>query len=184
MRLHPTITLEQYTATCKAVLSIKPKPAYQYSWQQVAIGAVIGCGLVVGFEFRPARVAAVTVWVVVVLYAAACKPLIRRAQDKHYRRTYAEEQARLNDQVFTIDESGISCDQSNGKETSKYNWQAFATRVDLPDASIFLLSPNCFVRIPTDTLNPTDRELIEKWSASIPRRVPKQLTRAVYQPRP
>jgi hypothetical protein len=84
------------------------------------------------------------------------------------KRFYSDEQVKLNDQVLTIDESGISCDQGNGQITSKHTWQAFIKRIEMPDAFIFLPSPNSFVRVSKESLTPSDHQLIWEWSSTVP----------------
>lgn len=81
---------------------------------------------------------------------------------------YSEEQRTLNSHVFAIDEEGISCDNVDGQSTSRYTWLAFMRRIDTPDAFIFLLSPNSFVRVPKEMLSLSDREFVWQWSSKVP----------------
>jgi hypothetical protein len=169
VQIKPTITFDQYIATIKAVTSAKPKAVRTYPWWHYAILALICIVFGLGPGFSATRVPALTVCVVMVLYWVASKPLTSWSQNQHYRRVYAQEQALLNDQVLTIDESGIVCDLSKGKGTIRYTWQLFVSCIDLADAYLFLQTPNSFVRVPKETLTQTDKENIEVWSASIRR---------------
>lgn len=169
VQIKPTITCEQYLAALKAVIAAKPKVVRTYLWWEYVILALICLAFGLGVQFRATRIPALTAYAVVVLFVVACKPLTRRSQNNYFRRIYAEEQATLNDQVFTVDELGIACDESNGKLTSHYTWGAFVSCIDMADAFLFLLSPNRFVRIPKETLSESDRERIEQWSSRIPR---------------
>jgi hypothetical protein len=109
-----------------------------------------------------------------ILLAAVAKVLGRRSRDKCIRRFYAEEEPALNDQVLTIDESGISCVQGNGQVTSHHRWTAFAYYIEMPDALIFLPSPNSFIRVPTKVLTPADGQRIREWSSSVPKKAAKE----------
>lgn len=81
-----------------------------------------------------------------------------------------EEQERLNNQILTIDESGICCDEGNGRVISHYTWSAFIKCIDMPDAYVFLPSPNSFVRVPKASLSQAEIELLLQWSGAIPNR--------------
>jgi hypothetical protein len=96
--------------------------------------------------------------------------LIKRSQEKCLRRFYDEEQAKLNDQLLTIDESGIACNQGDGQAFSHHTWAAFIHHVDMPDAFLFLPSPNTFVRVPKTTLTTSEQDLVRGWSSTVPRR--------------
>ncbi len=74
----------------------------------------------------------------------------------------------LNDQVLTIDESGISCDRGNGQAVSDHTWNAFVKSIDMPDAYVFLPSPNTFIRVPKETLPLSELELVWHWSSMVP----------------
>ena len=81
---------------------------------------------------------------------------------------YVEEQSRLNGQILAVDQSGIACDQIDSNATSHQKWQSFLKRIDMPDAFVFLSSPNHFVRVPKEMLSSSDRESIWQWSSTIP----------------
>jgi hypothetical protein len=115
-----------------------------------------------------ARIPAFTIYAVMILCWIFSKPLAKRSQERCLKAIYAEEQETLNSLVLTIDESGISCDQVNGQATSHQTWQAFIKRIDMPDAFLFLLSPNSFIRVPKEILPSSDRELIWQWSSTVP----------------
>lgn len=174
MQIRTTITCEQYIASLKALLAAKPKRRRRYAWWHYVILASICLAFGLGVGSGVTRAPALTAYGVLVLIWAICKPLAERARDDYFRRYYVEEQASLNDQIFTIDESGIACDESNGKLTSHYKWGAFVSCIDTSDASLFLLSPNRFVRIPKDALTQSDGEQIQEWSSRIPRIAPKE----------
>jgi hypothetical protein len=167
MRLQPTITFEQYKATYRAVAAAKPKPVRKRSWQEYVILGIVCLALGIAPQFHAARIPVFTIYVALILCWGFSKPITRRSQDELLRRFYADEQAKLNDQVLTIDVSGISCNQGNGQATSHHTWQAFANYIDMPDAFIFLPSPNTFIRVPKETLTPSDHHLITEWSSSI-----------------
>jgi hypothetical protein len=172
MRLQPKITFEQYRAVYHLIAAAKPKTATNRPWWGWVVLAV-GC-LVLGLapQFPPTRTPAFTLYAVLILCWILCKPLTKHYQDKYLRRFYAEEQAKLNDQALTIDESGISCDQGNGQATSHITWRAFTRLIDVADAFVFLPSPNTFIRVPKETLTVADQELIRRWSSTIPRENP------------
>ena len=52
--------------------------------------------------------------------------------------------------------------------TSHHRWQAFIKRIEMPDAFVFLSSPNHFIRVPKDALSSSDREHILHWSSTVP----------------
>jgi hypothetical protein len=81
---------------------------------------------------------------------------------------FSEEQELLNNQTLTVDESGIACDGCNGQATSHHTWKAFIKRIDMPDAYVFLPSPNSFIRVPKEMLPVSDLELVWRWSAMVP----------------
>lgn len=168
MHFHPTITFEQYRATCLAIAAAKPKGVRKRSWKEyVSLGlACLALGL--SPQIPAARIPALTVFAVFTLCWILSKPLARRSQDNCFRAVFSEEQEVLNDQILTVEESGISCDRGNGKVTSHYAWSAFMKRIDLPDAYVFLPSPNSFIRVPKEMLPPSDLELVRQWSSGIP----------------
>ena len=169
VQIKTNITLEQYIAALNAVIAAKPKARRTYLWWHYVILALICLAFGLGIQSDVTRVPALTAYGVMVLIWAVCKPLARRSRNEYFRRSYADEQAALNDQVLTIDESGIGCDEGNGKLTSHYTWGAFVSCIGMPDAFLFLPSPNRFVRIPKGALSESDRERIEQWSSRIPR---------------
>jgi hypothetical protein len=168
MRFHPTVTFEQYRDTCQAIAAAKPKGVRQRSWKGY-VGLGIVC-LAVGLspQIPAARIPALTVFVAFALLWLICKPLARRSQDRCFRTMFSEEQELLNNQILSIDESGIACDRGNGQATSHYTWNAFIKRIDMPDAYVFLLSPNSFIRVPKEMLATSDLELVCQWSATVP----------------
>lgn len=168
MRLQPNITFEQFKAAYRVIEAAKPKVTRKRSWRYYVVLAIVCLVLGLAPHFPPARIPAFTLYAVLLFCWALSKPLARRSQEKQLKRFYSDEQAKLNDQVLTIDESGISCDQSNGQATSHLTWQAFIKRIDLPDAFVFLLSPNRFVRVPKEMLESSDHQLIWEWSSTIP----------------
>lgn len=169
MRLKPTITFEQYSATHAAVMAAKPKRGHKRSWQEYALLVFVCLMFGLAPQSPATRIPALTIFAVLVLCWIFQKPLARRSQEKCLKRFYDEEQAKLNDQVLTVNEAGISCDQSNGNAVSHQTWQAFINSIDLPDAFLFLPSPNTFIRVPKETLTPSECDMIREWSAAIPR---------------
>ena len=168
MRFHPTITFEQYRATCLAIAAAKPKPVRKKSWMGYA-GLGLAC-LALGLspQIPAARVPGLTILAILALCWILSRPLARRSQDNCLRAIFSEEQEVLNDQVLTVDESGISCETGDGRATSHHTWSAFIKRIDLPDAYIFLPSPNSFIRVPKEMLPSSDLELVRQWSSAVP----------------
>lgn len=165
MRLHPTMTFEQYKATYLALMAEKTKVKQNQSWKGYVSIALACLAIGLAPQLPAARTPVFSIFAVFILYSVACKPLARRAQEKCLKAIYDEEQAKLNDQVLTIDESGVSCDQSKGLATSHQTWPAFIKRIDTPDAFVFLPSPNTFLRIPKEHLTLADQQLILEWSS-------------------
>jgi hypothetical protein len=168
MRFHPTITFEQYRDTCRAVAAAKPKPVPRRSWKGYAGLAIVCLALGLSPQIPAAHVPALVVLATLALLWIISKPLARRSQDSCLRAVFAEEKETLNNQIFTINESGISSDMGNGKATSHHTWNAFIKRIDMPDAFIFLPSPNSFIRVPKEVLPSSELELVRKWSSLIP----------------
>lgn len=168
MRLEPTITFEQYRATLAAVASAKSKKSHRRSGRHYLILAMVCLAVGLAAQSHATRIPILSVLFAFILLSLLARPWTRRSRGKCLRRVYEEEQSRLNDQVLTIDESGISCNQSNGKAVSHVTWQAFAYSIDMPDAFLFLPSPNTFVRVPKETLTQSERDLIRQWSSGIP----------------
>jgi hypothetical protein len=168
MRFQPTITFEQFRDTCQAVTAAKPKRVPHRSWKEYLLLAIVCLVLGVTPQVPVARVPAFTILAVMIVLWIVSKPLAKRSQERCLRDIYAEEQSRLNGQVLTIDESGIACDQVNGNATSHQKWQSFIKRIDMPDAFVFLSSPNHFVHVPKEMLSSSDRESIWQWSSMIP----------------
>jgi hypothetical protein len=168
MRFQPAITFEQYRNTCQAVSAAKSKQVRRRSWKEYLVLAIAGLVLALAPQVPVARVPTFTIYAVMVLVWIFSKPLTKWSQERCLRAIYSEEQEKLNQQVLTIDESGISCDQANGQATSHHSWQAFIRRIDMPDAFVFLPSPNSFVRVPKEMLAPSDREVILRWSSTVP----------------
>jgi hypothetical protein len=173
MRIQPTITFEQYTATHRVVLAVKPNAAGKRSWRYYLTLAVICLALGIAGQFPPTRVPTWTLVIAMTLCWAIATPLGRRSREKCMRRFFGEEEPTLNDQVLTIDESGISCIRRNGQVTSHHSWNAFIYCIEMPDAMIFLPTPNSFIRVPTELFTPSDDQKIREWSSAIPRRTAK-----------
>lgn len=168
MRFHPTITFEQYRNTCQAVAAAKPKGVRKRSWKGY-VGLGVAClALGLSLQIPAARVPALTVFAILTLCWILSKPLTRRSQESCFRAIFSEEQEVLNDQVLTIDESGISCDRGNGQAVSDHTWNAFVKSIDMPDAYVFLPSPNTFIRVPKETLPLSELELVWHWSSMVP----------------
>ena len=104
---------------------------------------------------------------VIVVCWLICIPLSKRSQRECLRRVFVDEQESLNNQVLNIDESGISCNAGDGLAISHHTWDAFRKRIDLPDAYLFLPTPNSFIRVPKDILPTADLELIWQWSSAV-----------------
>jgi len=166
MRLSPTITFEQYRDTCKAVAAAKPKVVRKRSWELFVSVALVSLAMGISLQLPAARVPALTIFIGLILCWILLKPIARRSQDKCYRTIFSEEQETLNDQILTIDESGISCERAGGKVTSHHNWNAFIKRIDMPDAYVFLPSPNSFIRVPKEMLSTAQLELVWQWSSN------------------
>lgn len=133
------------------------------------VGLGLAC-LAIGLspQIPEARVPALVFFVVVALCWIFSKPLAKRSQDKCFRAIFAEEQDVLNDQIMTIDQSGIACDMGGDKVSTHHTWAAFIKRIDLPDAYVFLPSPNSFIRVPKQALPLSDLELVRQWSSIVP----------------
>ena len=114
------------------------------------------------------RVPALVFFATVALLWIFSKPLAKRSQDKCLRSIFAEEQDFLNNQLMTIDQSGIACDMGGGKVSTHHTWTSFIKRIDLPDAYLFLPSPNSFIRVPKQSLSLSDLELVWRWSTMVP----------------
>jgi hypothetical protein len=168
MRFHPTITFEQYRNTYQAVAAAKTKRVQHRSWKEYVVLGIVCFVLGLAPRVPVARVPAFTIYAVMILCWIFSKPIAKRSQESCLRAIYSEEQERLNQQVFSIDESGISCDEVNGQATSHHTWQAFIKRIDMPDAFVFLPSPNSFFRVPKDMLSSFERELVWQWSSTVP----------------
>jgi hypothetical protein len=166
MRVEPKVTFEQFRETYIAVLALKKKTSYGTRWWCVWIGIGLVMGLVPRMLFG--RVAENTILCMLVFYWVIAKLLTSPLRDRRMRAYYIEEAANLNSQIFEIEESGLACAQADSRATSHYSWRAFIKRLDLPDAFVFLLSPNTFIRVPKETLSGSDRELIWSWSSHLP----------------
>jgi hypothetical protein len=168
MSFHPTITFEQYRDTCKAVAAAKPNGARKRSWKGYVVLGVACLTLGLSPQIPAARVPALAFIAILTLCWILSKPLARRSQDSCFRTIYSEEQESLNDQVLTVDESGISCNTGDGKATSHHTWSAFIKRIDMPDAYVFLPSPNSFIRVPKEMLTMSELELVLRWDPTVP----------------
>jgi hypothetical protein len=168
MRFQPATTFEQFRDTCQAVSSARTKHFRHRSWRENVLLGVVCLVFGLAAQVPVARVAAITLFAVMVLFWILSKPIGKRSRERWLRDLYAEEQTWLNEQVLTIDESGISSDHVNGLVTSHHRWQAFTKRIDMPDAFVFLSSPNHFIRVPKDALSSSDREHVLHWSSTVP----------------
>ena len=168
MRFRPTITFEQYRATCKAVAAAKSKAAGNRSWfGSVGLG-VVCLALGLSLQIPAARIPALTALAVLALCSILSKPFAKRSQDRCFRTIFSEVQEALNDQGLLIEETGITCDRGNGLAVSHSAWKAFIKRIEMPDAYVFLPTPNSFIRVPKQKLALPEQELVMKWSSTIP----------------
>jgi hypothetical protein len=170
MRIQPTITFGEYFATHRAILAAKPRSAKSDSWRYYLALAIVCLAIGIAAQFPPTRIPTLTLLAAMILFRAVGPVLGKRSREKCMRRFYAEEEPTLNDQVLTIDESGISYVRGNGQVTSHHSWSAFIYCIQMPDALIFLPTPNSFVRVPAKVLTPTDDQKIREWSSAVPRR--------------
>jgi hypothetical protein len=170
MRIQPTITFEEYFATHRAILAAKPNTGHKRSWRYYLLLAILCLTLGIAAQSPPTRVPTWTLIAAMILLAVVAKALGRRSRDNCMRRFYAEEEPALNDQVLTINESGISCVRGNGRVTSHHSWSAFIYCIRMPDATIFLPTPNTYIRVPATVLTPADDQKIREWSSAIPRK--------------
>lgn len=168
MRFQPATTFEQFRDTCQAITSAKTKSFRYRSWRENVLLGVVCLVIGLAAQVPVARVAALTLFAAMVLFWILSKPLGKRSRERCLRNLYAEEQSWLNEQVLTIDESGIASVHVNGLATSHHRWQAFIKRIDMPDAFVFLSSPNHFIRVPKDALSSFDRDNIWQWSSMVP----------------
>jgi len=168
MRILATITFAQYRDTIRAVVSAKDKRVQPRSWKENVALAIVGLALALALQVPVARAPVFTLFAVMILCWIFSKPIARRSQERCLKAIYSEERETLNGQVLTIDETGISCDRDHGQVSSHFAWQAFVKRIDMPDAFVFLQSPNSFVLVPKETLSSSDRELIWQWSSTVP----------------
>ncbi len=170
MRLEPKITFEQYKTTIAAVASAKSLKRHNRSWRYYVIYAMVCLAIGLAAQSDATRAPILAVLLSFMIVGILVKPLTKRSREKCLRRIYDEEQSMLNNQVLTIDESGISCNHDNGKAVLHLTWQAFSYSIDMPDAFLFLPSPNTFVRVPKETLTPSEQDLVREWSSGIPSR--------------
>lgn len=167
MQLRPTISFEQFKATRAAVLAAKPR--HKRSGRELVVLVVFCLAFGLAVQYPPWRSSALSLLGLGVLCWILQKPLAELSQGSCLKRFYAEEQSRLNDQILTVDESGISCNRGNGETVSFHAWKAFIHSIDMPDAFVFLPSPNTFVRVPKETLTSSECDLIREWSSVVPR---------------
>ncbi|MGO4518356.1 YcxB family protein [Terriglobus sp. 2YAB30_2] len=168
IRFRPTISFEQYRDTLQAVVAMKPKRVPKRSWPEYVILGVVCLAVGLSPQVPPIRVPTYTMVVVYVLYALFSGLLAKRTREKCLRAIFMEEEAGLNDQVLTIDESGIFSDRGNGQVTAHFAWSAFIKCIDMSDAYVFLPSPNGFVRVPKEPLSQAEVELLLRWSGATP----------------
>jgi hypothetical protein len=122
MRFHPTITFEQYRSTCQAVAEAKPKRVNKRSWKELVVLAIVCLAFGLAAQIPVARVPVLSILAVLVLLWMFSKPLAKRSRETCLKAVYSQEQETLNNQVLTIDESGISCDRVDGQATSHHAW--------------------------------------------------------------
>ena len=169
LRFHPTISIEQFRDSCLAVAAVKPKVGRKgRTWKEYVSIALVCLACAPAPQFHAARVPLLTAFAIFLLFWLLARPLARHSYEKSLQSIFSEEQTSLNDQFLTIAESGISCDRGQGKWTSHHTWKAFKARIDMPDAFLFLPSPNSFVRVPKDQLTPAEIKLLIEWSGSVP----------------
>jgi hypothetical protein len=168
MRLEPKLNFSDYKETVRLMAAAKTKSTKEPAWQYYIVLAFACFALGIAPQFPPARIPAFTLYAELALLWLFSKPLLALCRDRGLKRHYADEEARLNDQVLIIDESGISSDQGNGTVTSRFTWQAFMKLIDTTDAFVFLPTPNSFIRVPKKMLTSADQELVRKWSFAVP----------------
>ncbi len=168
MRIQPTITFEQFRNTCEAVTAAKGKRVQPYSWKGYLLLGVVCLVLGLAPQVPVARIPALTLDATMILFWIMSKPYSKWCRNRCLRKLYDEEQSMLDGQVLTVDESGIACDLINGHASSHHTWRAFTKRIEMPDAFVFLSSPNHFIRIPKETLPSSDCDRIRQWSSTIP----------------
>ncbi|MBW8869282.1 MAG: YcxB family protein [Acidobacteriales bacterium] len=169
MRLHPRINFEQYRDSCQALVEVKPQKAPKRSWQEYVILSIVCLVIGISPKIPPLRVPVFTAVGVLILYALFATQRAKGIRERYLRAIFIEEQQRLSNQTLTIDESGISCDEGNGRVTSHYTWNAFIECIDTPDAYLFLPSSNSFVRVPEESLSQSEIELLLQWSGATPK---------------
>jgi hypothetical protein len=104
--------------------------------------------------------------------ALACYFLPRYAK-RQYRgrllKLFEVEQKRFNGHPMEIDEAGIrgQCSGEHWLNTYSYGWPAFFRRLDLPDAYLFLYTPNCYIRVPIDCLTESECASLLLWSRQV-----------------
>ncbi|HEY2861587.1 MAG TPA: hypothetical protein VGJ21_24475 [Terracidiphilus sp.] len=170
MQIRPKITFEEYLATHRAILAVKPKSGQLRSWWYYPVLLVTALAFGIAAQFPPTRIPALSIFAGMIIYAAIVTALAKRSRDKRMRRIFAEEEFALNDQVLTIDQSGISYVRGNGQATSHHRWDAFLYSTEMPDAIVFLPTPNTFIRVPKQHLSAADDQSIREWSAGIPKK--------------
>jgi hypothetical protein len=168
MRLEPKISFAEFRQTCQLLAAAKSKAPKRRSTGYYIVLALVCLTLGLAPEFPPARIPAFTLYAVLALLWLFNRPLSMLCRDRSLKRFYADEEARLNDQILIIDESGISSTQGNGTVSSHFTWQAFIRLIEAADAFIFLPSPNTFIRVPKKMVTSEEQELIKQWSAAIP----------------
>jgi len=168
MRFHPTITFEEYRYTCQAIAATKSRSITKQSWKGFAALAIICLVAALFLQIADARLPALILLAGVAICWMFSKFLVRRSEDRCFRTLFDEEKEVLNNQVLTIDESGISCLMCNGQATSHHTWNAFIKRIDVSDAFIFLPSPNSFIRVPKQMLSMSELETVWRLSSAVP----------------
>jgi hypothetical protein len=169
MRFHPTITYEEYRDTLKAISDAKQKRVQGRSWKTYLILGIVCLALGYAPQVPGSGLPIIILGVAAVVFRVISVAHANISRERCLRAFYAEEQEMLNDQILTVDESGISCDLRNGLATSHHRWQVFISRIEMPDAFLFLPSPNGWVRVPKGCLSSTDSELILQWSSGVPK---------------
>jgi hypothetical protein len=171
MQIRPRITFEEYLATYQAMRAVKPK-SNRRSWRYYTFLLISCLVFGVAVESPPTRIPALSAFGGMLLLVVIRLATVRHSQAKCMRGVFAEEEFALNDNVLTIDDSGISCTRGNGLVGSHYRWAALIYFIEMPDALLFMPTPNSFVRVPKQDLSASDDQKIREWSAVIPRKSP------------
>ena len=172
LKIVATITFEQYAAVLGAMAKVS-KPTRRriitWIWRPYVIVSVVIFTLAASLSMEPPA----NQFVLISLGSAAvvyimCRYYSRRRVQSCIRRAFDVQDAYMNGQVMEITQSGITGETADGESGFHYKWSAFQRVLRLPDALVFLLTYESFVRIPTESLSLDEQHQIGAWSGLKP----------------